>query len=160
MRSFKDRDGVEWQIDFNIGTAIDLKDRLGIDLDSNDQGLIKLASSATMLFQALYVACEKQAIERWIDAKAFYAKFAGDSIIDANAAFIGALTDFFPNTRRREVLNRIVESFRVIEEKSLQQSEQAAQKLEEMLTAPSLESGNESGQAPESLESAQAKSGS
>jgi hypothetical protein len=155
MRSFKDRTGMEWQIDFTIGTAIELKDQLGIDLDSQNEGLIKVASDSTILFKALYIACELQAIERKIDAKAFYARFCDDSITHATRAFIGAINDFFPNARRREVLKRLVESFRAIEEKNLDQSEKAADRLEEMLTAPEPDavSGNESGATLESAAS-------
>ncbi|MFA5424524.1 MAG: hypothetical protein WC374_11780 [Phycisphaerae bacterium] len=169
MRSFKDRMGMEWQIEITIGTSIEFKDRLGLDLDASEQiccphckhllyeenGLLKVSNNSNLLFKALYVACEAQAIERNLTAKAFYALFSDDSITSANRAFIEALIDFFPNARRRESLTRLVESLRAIEEKNLDQSEKAADRLEEMLTAPEpdADSGNASGATPESAAS-------
>jgi hypothetical protein len=165
MRSFKDREGMEWQVDFTIGTAIKLKDRLGVDIDSTDNGLVKLASSGTLLFKALYLICEKQAQERKLDAEAFYERFTNDSIVSANAAFIEAITDFFPNARRRDVLKRLFNDFRALDERGLEQTEKAAAALEKSLESPAvqpkkrgrkpkqIESGNASGATPESAAS-------
>jgi hypothetical protein len=123
MRSFKDKEGKEWQVSVNLGLARKLKAELDIDLLSNSKegnGFTKLAQDLEALAMALYQACEKQAKERNIsDLDAFLSQFEGDSIQDASDAFLWAVIDFFPEARKREMMGKVMTEFRALKDKAL-----------------------------------------
>jgi hypothetical protein len=123
MRSFKDRDGVEWQVSVTLGLARRIKLELGVDLLSNSNesnGFLKLSQDVELLAISLYTACEKQAKDRNVaDVDAFLSRLEGDSIQSATDAFLWAVIDFFPEARKREMMSKVMNEFRALKEKAL-----------------------------------------
>ena len=142
MKSFADKNKQVWDIELNIGAAIRLKSRLGIDIENvitlNNQAkpedisvLEKISSDAIFLFNIIYVLCEKQCKERNLSEEAFAESFDAESIELATEALLDEIVNFSRPAKRKvlEQLRRISREF----------SAKAGQKLDEVLMDPEFQ---------------------
>jgi len=104
MKNFKDSDGKVWNVLLTVGTAKRVRDELDLDLVNAADGsaIEKLIEDPILLFDVLYVICKAQAEKAGINNAEEWGMLIrdGDVIEEATAAFLEALTDFFPAPRR------------------------------------------------------------
>jgi len=106
MKSFKDNAGHDWHISLNIGTAMLVKDRLGIDLLQPEKGdpplITQLGTDEYLLAQVISVLLESQFEAQKVDEKQIYQFFDGPTFARAHEAFYEELIDFFQSRGRSD----------------------------------------------------------
>jgi hypothetical protein len=104
MQVFKDNANRNWTISLNIGSAMSVKDRLGIDLLQPESGdpplLTRLGTDEMLLAQVIATLLESQFELHKIDATQIYQCFDGQTFAHAHEAFYKELIDFFQNRGR------------------------------------------------------------
>lgn len=155
MRSFKDCDGLEWQVNVTIDAVKRVRDVLKFDLLDLDKGksIESLIDDPIMLCDVLYVVCSEQVAKRGKTDADFGRAMAGDSLDDAVTALLEELVNFFPS-RKRHVLAKALAMTRKIEAKMV---ENANRRLDDPSVMEKIErslsmSGKLSGAAPESAD--------
>ena len=115
MKSFTDRNGESWDLDLNIGAAMRLKSRLDIDIENavtfdksnnpdNVSLLEKIAEDSILLFNIIFVLCEKQIQDRHLTQEQFAERFTGDTIEQATDALLDELVNFSRPAKRKVLL--------------------------------------------------------
>jgi hypothetical protein len=106
MKSFKDNAGHDWNLAINIGTALLVKDRLGIDLLQPEQGdpplITQLGTDEYLLAQVISVLLESQFETQKVDESQIYQFFDGPTFARAHEAFYEELIDFFQSRGRSD----------------------------------------------------------
>ena len=106
MKTFKDNAGHDWNISLNIGTAMLVKDRLGVDLLQPEVGdpplLTRLGTDEILLAQVISALLESQFETQKVDEKQIYQFFDGPTFARAHEAFYEELIDFFQNRGRHD----------------------------------------------------------
>jgi hypothetical protein len=106
MKTFKDNAGHDWNLSLNIGTAMLVKDRLGIDLLQPEAGdpplLTRLGTDEILLAQVISALLESQFETQKVDEKQIYQFFDGPTFARAHEAFYEELIDFFQNRGRQD----------------------------------------------------------
>ena len=101
MKTFKDKNGVVWELEVTVGVVKRVRAVLKIDLAKLDETLyLRLSEDPVLLVDLLWVICEKQAQGRTITDEQFGESLAGDAIEEATTALLEAIADFFPGPRR------------------------------------------------------------
>ncbi|MDR2763132.1 MAG: hypothetical protein LBB88_11050 [Planctomycetaceae bacterium] len=104
MQVFKDNANRNWTISLNIGSAMSVKDRLGIDLLQPESGdpplLTRLGTDEMLLAQVIATLLESQFELHKIDATQIYQCFDGQTFARAHESFYKELIDFFQNRGR------------------------------------------------------------
>mgnify|MGYP007067569099 CR=1 FL=1 len=142
MKSFKDKTGRSWDIELNVGAARKLKSRCGLDFDhiiTFDRGnrprdvsaLEKLAEDSLLLFEVIFVLCQKQIAEAGLDEDAFAELFDGDTIEAATEALLDEIVNFSRPAQRKVLLQ--------LRKISKNYSEKAGRELEKILNDPRFE---------------------
>ena len=110
--AFKDTEGRTWQVAITVADVKRVRSLLDIDLykllDDGFKGLGELVADPVALVDLVYVLCRPEADRRGVSDEDFGRAMAGDCIEDAVDAFLGALTDFFPNPRVRQSLTSLL----------------------------------------------------
>lgn len=117
MKSFVDKNGKSWDIDLNIGAAIKIKSRCGIDLeniitvDKKNQPqdvstLERLAEDSILLFEVIFAVCENQVRAAGMNEESFAELFNGDAIEAATNALVEEIINF-SRPAKRKVLTRL-----------------------------------------------------
>lgn len=114
MEKFNDAKGNEWVIKINIGTAMQVRDRIGVDILQPEKGTPPLAtelkSDTYLLPKILFVLLENQCEQRGLTDKDMYEYFSGTVLQGAENAFWKELTHFFSENGRMDrakLINRI-----------------------------------------------------
>jgi hypothetical protein len=106
MHIFKDNANRDWTISLNIGTAMMVKDRLGIDLLQPESGdpplLTRLGTDEMLLAQVIATLLESQFELHKVDANEIYQCFDGQTFARAHEAFYQELIDFFQSRGRHD----------------------------------------------------------
>jgi len=133
MGQFKDSTGRDWRIEINVATVKLVREILKVDLLDLDGGtLIKqLIDDPVLLVDVIYVVCQDQAIDSGVTDQQFGRAMSGDAIDRATQCLLEALTDFFPQHRRR-LLKTAVRRFEELEAKG-------AAALETRINSPAIE---------------------
>jgi hypothetical protein len=114
MHHFTDDRGQLWCVRIDCAaldriqreTSIYLPELLNDDLAP----LAALLDDPLRIARVLYAACHRQAAERNVSFEDFASGLHGDHLAEAQQAFQGALCDFFPERRRREMLRLLFET--------------------------------------------------
>lgn len=120
MRSFTDTEGRTWELTLNVFLLKKVHEQTGRLLtsltDDNFALLIELHEDLAVLVDVLWCLCEKQAAKHGVidddesqATEKFAAGLGGDSLADAAAALVGAVTDFLPNRDQRATLTKLME---------------------------------------------------
>ena len=118
MPKFKDKNGIDWTVEINIGTIKAVRSDCEVDLlGATDGKLIeKLLGDMVLFVDVLYVICREQCENQNVSDEDFGRGLLGDALENATIAFLEALTNFFPKDRRvlirkaldkREELNKM-----------------------------------------------------
>lgn len=117
MKSFTDKTGESWDLDLNIGAAMRLKSRLDIDIENavtfdksnnpEDVSLLeRIAEDSILLFNVIFILCEKQVQDRKLTQEQFAERFTGDTIEAATDALLDEIVNF-SRPAKRKVLQRL-----------------------------------------------------
>lgn len=106
MKTFTDNSNRNWTLSLTIGTAMTVKDRLGIDLLQPEQGetplLTRLGTDELLLAQVLATMLESQFESHGVTPEDIYDSFDGATFTRAIEAFYEELTDFFRSRGRND----------------------------------------------------------
>ena len=116
MRAFKDKNGIEWEIDLTIGLVEYVKDKMDIDLlEPVGEGEESLAVNLSMInivnirkfTELLFVLCEDQCKEREIEKPAFLKALSSECFKSAYTAFFDEWQSFFQSLGRMDLADAI-----------------------------------------------------
>jgi hypothetical protein len=104
MKTFTDAAGRTWTIALNLGSALAVKGKLGIDLLQPEAGdpplLTRLGTDEMLLGEVLCCLLEGQFETHSVSAADVQAAFDGRTLLDAQQAFYEELVDFFRSRGR------------------------------------------------------------
>lgn len=119
MKTFKDNANHDWNISINIGSAMRVKDKLGIDLLQPEVGdpplLTRLGTDEMLLAQVIATLLESQFESQKVDEDHVYQCFDGPTFARAHLAFYEELIDFFLNRGRDDRAKAVEKQMRMIE---------------------------------------------
>jgi len=163
MKQFCDKSGRSWTISLTLGTAIEVRDKLGVDLLQPEQGdpplLTRLGTDEIMLGEVICALLGDQFEKHGVTASQVRDSFDGGTLLAAQKAFYEELVDFFQSRGRTDRARAVLAQMKVIEaairaadsrieaidiDRTI---EQAERQLEEKIL------GGTSGSLPEALES-------
>lgn len=106
MKTFTDTAGRTWTIALNLGTAMQVKDRLGVDLLKPEDGdppvLTRLATDEMFLGEVLCTFLEGQFETHKVTPEDVRAAFDGATLLAAQTAFYDELIAFFQSRGRAD----------------------------------------------------------
>jgi len=118
MKTFKDNAGHDWNISLNIGTAMLVKERLGVDLLQPEVGdpplLTRLGTDEILLAQVISILLESQFEAQKVDEKQIYQLFDGLTFARAHEAFYEELIDFFQSRGRSDRAKAVAKQKKMI----------------------------------------------
>ena len=97
MKSFKDRNGLEWKIDLSFALWRRIKSETGIDLldvAMPDTKSLRQLAEMENVGVVLWLYCEAQAVEAGIDRETFWRALHGPAIETGMKAIVDDLEDF------------------------------------------------------------------
>ena len=109
---FEDTQGVSWDTSLNGFLYVRLKRELDVDvfqLFAAEKGLPDLLSDIEKLVDALWMICEKQAVERGVEMEAFLERLGPQSIATATESLLQSVMDFLPTPEQREAAWAVIE---------------------------------------------------
>ena len=119
MKTFTDAAGRTWTIALNLGTALAVKDRLGVDLLQPEAGdpplLTRLGTDELLLGEVLCALLEEQFDANKVTAEDVRAGFDGATLLAAQKAFYEELVDFFRGRGRADRARAVQTQERMIE---------------------------------------------
>lgn len=136
LRSFTDKNGLEWKIVIGLYTARRVKELSDGRIDFVDtsraqsarNALIEMAEDVEMTAQVLWWLCESQAGERGLSEIEFAESFDLDILDAAQCAVAEAVIDFFPS-RHRAALRKATEIARQAYETEMVEVDQLSTEL-------------------------------
>ncbi len=106
MQIFKDNANRDWSLSLTIGTAMRVKEQLGIDLLQPEVGdpplLTRLGTDEMLLAQVIAALLESQFEYHKVDRNDIYNTFDGPTFARAHEAFYQELIDFFQSRGRKD----------------------------------------------------------
>jgi hypothetical protein len=106
MKTFVDAAGRTWTIALNLGTAMTVKDRLGVDLLRPEDGdpplLTRLGTDELLLGEILCALLEGQFDAHKVTVEDVRAAFDGAALLAAQTAFYEELISFFRSRGRQD----------------------------------------------------------
>ena len=118
MKTFKDNAGHDWNLSLNIGTAMLVKDRLGVDLLQPEAGdpplLTRLGTDEILLAQVISAMLESQFESQKVDESQIYQFFDGPTFARAHEAFYEELIDFFLSRGRADRAKAVAKQKKMI----------------------------------------------
>jgi len=152
MKTFDDTAGETWKIAINLGTAIAVKDAIGIDLLQPEQGdpplLTRLGTDEILLGEVICAILGEQFETHKVTAKDVRALFDGATLLAAQKAFYEELVDFFQSRGRADRARAVEKQAKMIEAAV----EAITARIEE-INVEQVVSGAMSGGLPDSAES-------
>jgi len=119
MQTFKDSHNRTWSITLTIGTAMKIREKLGIDLLQPEVGdpplITRLGTDELLLAEVLATLLEDQFAAHKFDSAQVYECFDGPTFARANEAFYQELIDFFRQRGREDRANAVSKQKAMIE---------------------------------------------
>jgi len=119
MKTFTDTAGRTWTISLNLGTAMAVKDSLGIDLLQPEAGdpplLTRLGTDELLLGEVICCLLASQFEAHKVTAEDVRASFDGATLLAAQKAFYEELVDFFRQRGRADRARAVETQARMIE---------------------------------------------
>ena len=119
MKTFNDTSNRTWTISLTLGTAMAVKDKLGIDLLSPEEGdpplLTRLGTDEIFLGQVLLALLEPQFEANKVTAEEVRNSFDGQMLLAAQKAFYEELIDFFQKRGRTDRSKAVATQVKIIE---------------------------------------------
>jgi len=124
MKTFTDAAGRTWTIALNLGTAMAVKDKLGVDLLQPEAGypgpegtplLTRLGTDELLLGEVLCALLSEQFDAHKVSAADVRAGFDGQTLLAAQQAFYEELIDFFRQRGRADRARAVETQMKLIE---------------------------------------------
>jgi hypothetical protein len=119
MKTFTDAAGRTWTLALNLGTAISVKEKLGIDLLQPEAGdpplLTRLGTEELLLGEVLCALLEGQFEANKVGPEDVRAAFDGRTLLAAQQAFYEELIDFFRQRGRTDRARALATQLKLIE---------------------------------------------
>ena len=117
MKTFKDRQGREWNVEVTVAGVERVRAHADIDLldVGNQQLYVDLTTDEVKLVHVLYGLLKPQTDEKGLTPEAFADAMAGDAIDHAYQAFMEEWVDFFRDPGRRRALRTGLEKLQQME---------------------------------------------
>ena len=119
MKTFTDRAGRSWIITLTLGTAMAVKDRLGVDLLQPEAGdpplLTRLGTDEMLLGEVLCAMLEQQFEAQGVTAEEVRNGFDGQTLLAAQKAFYEELIDFFRSRGRTDRAKAVAKQVKMID---------------------------------------------
>ena len=119
MKTFTDTAGRTWTISLNLGTAMVVRDSLGIDLLQPEAGdpplLTRLGTDELLLGEVICCLLASQFEAHKVTAEDVRASFDGATLLAAQRAFYEELVDFFRQRGRADRARAVETQARMIE---------------------------------------------
>jgi hypothetical protein len=137
MQSFTDKNGNTWDLELNIGAAMRLKSRLKFDLDkiispdpenNNKTPLETISEDSILLFNIIFILCEKKLESRNLNQEQFAELFDADTIQKATDALLDEIINF-----SRPAIRKILLQLKQI---SKEYSDEAGKELDRIINSP------------------------
>ena len=147
MRSFKDSKNRQWDINFNIGAAIRIKQQAGYDLlkmatDEDDQmPVLELLLSDITVAEVICAVISGQLAEKNVTQDDFFVSLDGKCFADASGAFMEELKDFFLQSGKTAMVEIIAQTQDQLNQSMSLDAEEIAKVIQE-------QSGMQSGSQP------------
>jgi len=118
VKTFTDAVGRTWTIALNLGTAMAVKDKLGVDLLQPEVGdpplLTRLGTDEMLLGEVLCALLENQFVAHKVTAEDVRAAFDGRTLLAAQQAFYEELIDFFQSRGRADRAKAVAKQMTLI----------------------------------------------
>lgn len=119
MQTFKDSAGRTWTVSLTLGTAMHVRDKLGVDLlqpESGDPPLItRIGTDEILLGEILCALLEDQFEANKVTEADVRNSFDGATILAAQKAFYEELMTFFQSRGRTDRANAVAKQAALIE---------------------------------------------
>ena len=123
MKTFNDAAGRTWTIALNLGTAMSVKSKLGIDLLRPEDGdpplLTQLGTDEMLLGEVLCALLESQFEKHNVTDVDVRMSFDGTTLLAAQKAFYEELIDFFRSRGRTDRAKAVAAQSRLIDKATL-----------------------------------------
>lgn len=110
MAKYTDTKGREWPVRLTVRTVKSIRDEVTdgekpFDILDISGGVVlaKLNTDPVLVSDTLWIICRELAKERGVSQDDFLDSLTGDAILDAGAALVEALADFFPKLEGAQV---------------------------------------------------------
>ncbi len=154
MKAFTDRAGRSWTITLTLGTAMTVKEQLGVDLLQPEAGdpplLTRLGTDEMLLGEVLCAMLQQQFETQGVTAEEVRNGFDGQTLLAAQKAFYEELIDFFQSRGRTDRAKAVAKQVKMIDA--------AVVAVETRIDALDIDrtiAGAMSGESPEALASTQ-----
>jgi hypothetical protein len=119
MKAFTDRAGRSWTITLTLGTAMTVKEQLGVDLLQPEAGdpplLTRLGTDEMLLGQVLCAMLQQQFETQGVTAEEVRNGFDGQTLLAAQKAFYEELIDFFQSRGRTDRAKAVAKQVKMID---------------------------------------------
>jgi len=119
MKTFTDRVGRSWTITLTLGTAMTVKEQLGVDLLQPEAGdpplLTRLGTDEMLLGEVLCAMLQQQFETQGVTAEEVRNGFDGQTLLAAQKAFYEELIDFFQSRGRTDRAKAVAKQVKMID---------------------------------------------
>jgi len=119
MKAFVDKAGRNWTITLTLGTAMTVKEQLGIDLLQPEAGdpplLTRLGTDEMLLGEVLCAMLQQQFEAQGVTAEDVRNGFDGQTLLAAQRAFYEELIDFFQSRGRTDRVKAVAKQVKMID---------------------------------------------
>jgi len=119
MKAFTDRAGRNWTITLTLGTAMTVKEQLGVDLLQPEAGdpplLTRLGTDEMLLGEVLCAMLQQQFEAQGVTAEDVRNGFDGQTLLAAQRAFYEELIDFFQSRGRTDRAKAVAKQVKMID---------------------------------------------
>jgi len=119
MKAFTDRAGRSWTITLTLGTAMTVKEQLGVDLLQPEAGdpplLTRLGTDEMLLGEVLCAMLQQQFEAQGVTAEEVRNGFDGQTLLAAQKAFYEELIDFFQSRGRTDRAKAVAKQVKMID---------------------------------------------
>jgi len=119
MKAFTDRAGRSWTITLTLGTAMSVKEKLGVDLLQPEAGdpplLTRLGTDEMLLGKVLCAMLQQQFDAHGVTAEEVRDGFDGQTLLAAQKAFYEELIDFFRSRGRTDRATAVAKQRKMID---------------------------------------------
>jgi len=119
MKAFTDRAGRSWTVTLTLGTAMTVKEQLGVDLLQPEAGdpplLTRLGTDEMLLGEVLCAMLQQQFETQGVTAEEVRNGFDGQTLLAAQKAFYEELIDFFQSRGRTDRAKAVAKQVKMID---------------------------------------------
>jgi len=119
MKTFTDRAGRTWTVTLTLGTAMTVKEQLGVDLLQPEAGdpplLTRLGTDEMLLGEVLCAMLQQQFDTHGVTAEELRDGFDGQTLLAAQKAFYEELIDFFRSRGRTDRAKAVAKQVKMID---------------------------------------------